>query len=192
MRNIENIYTDYNGLVDEITEEAIKNRIKQFQAEMQAFIDSNKLQDKVFIHQMALNHAVMDYYSDIQRLKSYQEIGHINEVKIKAYETFWLLKRRPLQLKAQLEDDKWLYINEKFLLARIASFILRDNINIPLTKEKKEAFTNFSNNWSCLIVSDPCSLNITGNFRKREARKKEFHPIFVSAPNPFGLAADLY
>ena len=55
MRNIENIYTDYNGLVDEITEEAIKNRIKQFQAEMQAFIDSNKLQDKVFIHQMALN-----------------------------------------------------------------------------------------------------------------------------------------
>ena len=66
-----------------------------------------------------------------------------NEVKIKAYETFWLLKRRPLQLKAQLEDDKWLYINEKFLLARIASFILRDNINIPLTKEKKEAFTNF-------------------------------------------------
>ena len=143
MRNIENIYTDYNGLVDEITEEAIKNRIKQFQAEMQAFIDSNKLQDKVFIHQMALNHAVMDYYSDIQRLKSYQEIGHINEVKIKAYETFWLLKRRPLQLKAQLEDDKWLYINEKFLLARIASFILRDNINIPLTKEKKEAFTNF-------------------------------------------------
>ena len=143
MRNIENIYTDYNGLVDEITEEAIKNRIKQFQAEMQAFIDSNKLQDKVFIHQMALNHAVMDYYSDIQRLKSYQEIGHINEVKIKAYETFWLLKRRPLQLKAQLEDDKWLYINEKFLLARIDSFILRDNINIPLTKEKKEAFTNF-------------------------------------------------
>ena len=123
MRNIENIYTDYNGLVDEITEEAIKNRIKQFQAEMQAFIDSNN--------------------SDIQRLKSYQEIGHINEVKIKAYETFWLLKRRPLQLKAQLEDDKWLYINEKFLLARIASFILRDNINIPLTKEKKEAFTNF-------------------------------------------------
>ena len=75
MRNIENIYTDYNGLVDEITEEAIKNRIKQFQAEMQAFIDSNKLQDKVFIHQMALNHAVMDYYSDIQRLKSYQEIA---------------------------------------------------------------------------------------------------------------------
>ena len=82
MRNIANIYTDYNGLVDEITEEAIKNRIKQLQAEMQAFIDSNKLQDKVFIHQMALNHAVMDYYSDIQRLKSYQEIGHINEVKI--------------------------------------------------------------------------------------------------------------
>ena len=36
MRNIENIYTDYNGLVDEITEEAIKNRIKQLQTEIES------------------------------------------------------------------------------------------------------------------------------------------------------------
>ena len=42
MRNIENIYMDYSSLVDEVTEEAIKNRIKQLQAEMQALIDSNK------------------------------------------------------------------------------------------------------------------------------------------------------
>lgn len=47
MRNIENIYTDYNGLVDEITEEAIKNRIKQFQAEMQTSVYKGYKQDKI-------------------------------------------------------------------------------------------------------------------------------------------------
>ena len=47
------------------------------------------------IHEMALTHAVMDYYSDIQRLKEYQKIERVNEIKIMAYETFWLLKRKP-------------------------------------------------------------------------------------------------
>lgn len=30
-----------------------------------------------------------------------QQIEHVNEIKIKAYETFWLLKRKPLQLKVK-------------------------------------------------------------------------------------------
>lgn len=143
MRNIENTYINYDSLMKEVTEEVIENRLKQLQTEMLTFINTNQLQDVVFIHKMALNHAVMDYFSDIQRLKSYQQIEHINEVKIKAYETFWLLKRRPLQLKAQLDNDKWFYVNEKFLLARLAGFMLRDNINVPLTKENAEAFKNY-------------------------------------------------
>ena len=32
-------------------------------------------------------------------------VEHVNEIKIKAYETFWLLKRKPIQLKVQLEED---------------------------------------------------------------------------------------
>ena len=143
MRNIENIYTDYGELMGKVSEEVVENRLKQLYMEMDTFIKSNKLEDKVFVHQMALNHAVMDYFSDIQRLKDYQGITHINDVKIKAYETFWLLKRRPLQLKEQLEDDKWLHVNEKFLLARLAAFMLREDINMPLTKQKKESFTKY-------------------------------------------------
>ena len=143
MRNIENTYVTYDKLVTEIGEEVIENRLMQLQYEMQEFIKSNDLSDKVFIHEMALTHAVMDYFSDIQRLKEYHEIEHANEMKIKAYETYWILKRKPLQLKAQLEDDKWLYINEKFLLTRLASFMLGEKINIPLNGEKKIVLMNF-------------------------------------------------
>ena len=124
MLNIENTYITYDELVKEETKEVIEERLKQLYTEMSSFIKENGLQDIVFIQEMALNHAVMDYFSDIQRLKDYQKIEHINEVKIKAYETYWLLKRKPLQLKAQLEEDKWLYVNEKFLMARLAAFML--------------------------------------------------------------------
>lgn len=143
MRNIENTYVKYDKLVEEIGEDIIKNRLMQLQYEMQEFLSSNGLTDKVFIQEMALNHAVMDYFSDIQRLKEYHEIEHANEIKIKAYETYWLLKRKPLQLKEQLKDDKWLYVNEKFLLTRLVSFMLGEKINIPLNGEKKTVLMNF-------------------------------------------------
>lgn len=76
-------------------------------------------------------------------MKEYQKIEHVNEIKIKAYETFWLLKRKPIQLKAQLEDDRMLYVNEKFLLTRLTSFMLGENRNMPLVEEKRLAYTNY-------------------------------------------------
>ncbi len=143
MLNIENTYTNYDKLVADIGEEVIENRIWQISEEMELFIKEYELQDIAYIHTMALTHAVMDYFSDIDRLKTYQEIEHINDIKIKAYETFWLLKRKPIQLLKQLEEDRFLYVNEKFLLARLTSFMLGENGTMPLVEEKGIAFKNF-------------------------------------------------
>mgnify|MGYP003300361729 CR=1 FL=1 len=145
MNNIENTYIRYDELVSSVGEELIESRIRQISQEMLDFLKVNELEDVAYIHEMALTHAVMDYLSDVQRLKDYQKIEHINEIKIKAYETFWLLKRKPLQLKKQLEEDKFLYVNEKFLLSRLTSFMLAEDINKPLVGEKGTAFKNFLN-----------------------------------------------
>ncbi len=53
------------------------------------------------------------------------------------------MKRKPLQLKKQIEDDKLLYVNEKFLLTRLTSFMLGDKINMPLIGNKQAAFKNY-------------------------------------------------
>lgn len=145
MNNIENTYVNYDKLMSIIGEDVIESRIEQISQEILDFLDTNDLNEVAYINTMALTHAIMDYFSDIQRLKDYQEIEHINEVKIKAYETYWLLKRKPIQLKEQIDDDRNLYVNEKFLLSRLASFMLGDNINTPLVGEKGIAFKNFLN-----------------------------------------------
>lgn len=145
MNNIENTYANYDELVSIIGEDVIKSRIEQISQEMLDFLNINDLNKVAYINKMALTHAIMDYFSDIQRLKDYQEIEHVNDIKIKAYETFWLLKRKPLQLKEQIDDDRLLYVNEKFLLTRLASFMLGDNINKPLVGDKGKAFKNFLN-----------------------------------------------
>ena len=123
MNNIENTYVNYDKLMSIIGEDVIESRIEQISQEILDFLDTNDLNEVAYINTMALTHAIMDYFSDIQRLKDYQEIEHINEVKIKAYETYWLLKRKPIQLKEQIDDDRNLYVNEKFLLSRLASLI---------------------------------------------------------------------
>lgn len=143
MKHIENTYISYDELVDIVGAEVIESRVQQISQEMVEFLKVRELADVAYIHQMALAHAVMDYFSDIQRLKDYQKIKHINEIKIKAYETYWLLQRKPIQLKAQLEDDRMLYVNEKFLLTRLTSFMLGKDINMPLVDEKGVAFKNY-------------------------------------------------
>ncbi len=145
MNNIENTYINYDELIAIVGEEVIESRIKQICQEMQDFLSANNLEQVAFVHHMALTHAIMDYFSDIQRLKDYHHIEHVNEIKIKAYETFWLLERKPLQLKEQIEDDKILYVNEKFLLTRLTSFILGEEINMPIVGGKSIAFKNFLN-----------------------------------------------
>ncbi len=143
MHNIENTYVSYDELVSVVGKEEIESRIRQISGEMLDFLNAMDLSDVAYVHEMALTHAVMDYYSDIQRLKEYQKIERVNEIKIKAYETFWLLKRKPIQLMKQLEDDKMLYVNEKFLLTRLTSFMLGEDMNIPLVEDKKKAYTNY-------------------------------------------------
>lgn len=143
MINIENTYVKYDELVAVVGQEVIESRIKQISLEMLEFLKINNLEQVAYIHEMALTHAIMDYFSDIQRLKDYHQIEHVNEVKIKAYETFWLLKRKPLQLKEQIDDDRLLYVNEKFLLTRLTSFMLGNEINMPIVGEKSIAFKNF-------------------------------------------------
>lgn len=143
MKNIENTYVNYEELVSKVTKEKIQNRIEQIGKEMLDFLRDNDLLEIAYVHDMALTHAIMDYFSDIQRLKEYQKIEHVNEIKIKAYETFWLLKRKPIQLKVQLEDDRMLYVNEKFLLTRLTSFMLGENRNMSLVEEKRLAYTNY-------------------------------------------------
>lgn len=102
MNNIENTYVRYDDLVSVVGQDVIESRIQQISQEMLDFLEINSLEQVAYIHQMALTHAIMDYFSDVQRLKDYQQIEHINDIKIKAYETFWLLKRKPLQLKEQM------------------------------------------------------------------------------------------
>jgi hypothetical protein len=94
----------------------IPNRFSTYLRQMQDVINKCCIGDAVRIDEDLLALAILDYFEDIARLKDFQDISYINEQKIYSYGTYWLLRRKPVQLTRQV-DDKYIHINEKVVLA---------------------------------------------------------------------------
>lgn len=144
MKNIENVYANYDEIIHEFGEGVVRSRFDQVYEEMRLFIKNQAMDNVVKINEEILMQALLDYFSDVYRLKIYHKIKYINSIKIKAYETFWLIQRKPIQIVAdKLEDDRMIYINEKFVLSRLVCYILGTQIDQPIVEEKQKAFQSF-------------------------------------------------
>ena len=79
--NIENIYTGYDDIVAEFTEAGIKDTITTLLKEIEMFTKSLGIYNDVHVEDVILTHAVLDYYSDVSRLKQFHKITTINKIK---------------------------------------------------------------------------------------------------------------
>lgn len=144
MNNIESVYSDYGELMGEFSEDVIRNRYAFLYKECGEFLKSLELQDAVEVNEVLLMHAVLDYFSDVSRLKKFHHINHINEIKVIAYESFWILRRKPLQVVKECGDSDFLaFVNEKFVFSRIAAFLVEDRMDQVLREADKKAFLNY-------------------------------------------------
>lgn len=110
----------------EIIEEFVKTkkfekRYTSLLSDMLEYISKSECTDKVFVNEMVLGYAIIDYFEDIRRLKKFHGVDHINSIKIVSYTAYWLLRRKPIQIKEL--DKELLYINEYFVLAYILDFL---------------------------------------------------------------------
>jgi len=145
MNNID-VYSDtcgYRDLINEFGREKIEKRLEMLLDILKNFIDKFNYKDKVKINELTLIHTVFDYFADISRLKSFHHIEKVNKVKILAYESYWFLRRKPLQ---QLENnEEILYVNERFILTRIIEFLTdeKDKENLLLHEKKMRFFQRY-------------------------------------------------
>lgn len=116
----------------------VKERYTHILTQIQDILEAMGILDKVSINTIILGKAVLDYFEDIDKLKKYEGIEHINVDKIYGYETFWLLRRSPIQYADNQEiDPKYLHINEKVFVAIMVAKMLREqNIKIDDCGEK--------------------------------------------------------
>ena len=55
----------------------------------------------------------------------------------------WLLRRKPLQVVTQRQNDFLAFINEKFVFSRLAAFLVRNRKDQVLREQDKKAFMNY-------------------------------------------------
>jgi hypothetical protein len=124
---IKSNYIEYTEVVNHFSEEKITQRYLRLLDSAKTFIENMGYNDYVVCNETLLMLAVLGYFSDIIRLKNFHKIGKANEIKICAYETAWLLKRKPLQIKDS-NEQKYAFCNEQFAYSQIV-FLLENGCN---------------------------------------------------------------
>lgn len=135
---------DYKFLIEKFSKPVIENRYKTIYDFISTYIESNELQEKVLISLDLLNNAVIDYFTDIYRLKEFQDIDLTNMAKIYSYTAYWLLRRKVIQIKAENATEDLSFVNEEMVATYIFSFLFDTNVYIVDSKEND--FKEFQKN----------------------------------------------
>ena len=126
MEKIAAVYDSYDSVVRKFGRRNIELRIAELLSVAKTFLETMSLgAEKVKIDGMLLACAVMDYYSDIMRLESFHPVEKVNKYKIVAYEVYWWLRRKPIQLLSEATSDA-VFINEKFAVSLIVALFHLD------------------------------------------------------------------
>ena len=153
MDKITQNYEPYSDIISEFTEEKIQRRFQDLYAAIEAFLEEFEIREEVRINSYALQHAVLDYFTDISRLKKFHKIDRINIYKIMAYELSWILRRKPIQViidEDELEDrskaETLVFINEKFVLSYITDFftyLIGQDFYVTMNSPNKDSFDGY-------------------------------------------------
>ncbi|KAA6344980.1 hypothetical protein EZS27_007405 [termite gut metagenome] len=127
---------NYDFLVKEFGEEKIKKRYEYLYSKMEEFVKTLEYKD-VQINVSILNQVLLDYFTDIYRTKEFHDIKKVNKRKIVAYQTYWILRRKPLQIM-RTTSSKDIFINERFVMSYLTQEFLVPAINVPLADKNVE------------------------------------------------------
>ena len=124
----------------------IVSRYIQILRMIHAFINSKGIAQITTIDTTMLKTAIYDYFVDIARIKEFHPITRTNHQKIYSYEAYWILKRKPIQVKTVFSGSE--FINELF----IAAFILALMFNEKKIETGKRKQHNTLEDFQSLLI----------------------------------------
>lgn len=146
MNRIRSFYSDYHDVIDSFGESKISNRYEFLYMEIQKFIDRIGANDKLLLNERLLAHSVFEYFEDIGKLKSAHDMMHANEPKVVAYTSYWLLRRKPIQLiDSEDESEALVFANEKYVLSFIIYSLIGEKESEPIEESRLGVYKAFLN-----------------------------------------------
>lgn len=138
---------DYKDILLDFGREKIEKRYTILHEYLLEFIKRHKYEEKVHIADSVLNQAVIDYFTDIYRLKQFHHIEAVNYLKIHAYTAYWILRRKPLQIiKDDIEDVELAFVNERFVTSYLIQYLRGNNVEVTIAESERVIYYEFVKN----------------------------------------------
>lgn len=134
----------YQYLISKFGKEKIASRFDFVNNILEEYIKQNRYEERVVISKNLVEHIVVDYFVDIDRLKEFQEIKFVNEIKIYSYLSYWMLRHKPLQIIASDGQDDLVFVNEECVADFLCSFLFTKPDNVPFIAEQKPQIDEFT------------------------------------------------
>lgn len=130
MKNIKAEFVDYSEIIDIVGEERINERLCALHDIYGKFLIETGFHDKedISLNDRVLMHSILDYFTDITRLKSFHDIDLVNQDKIISYEISWMLRRKPIQI-IRADREELVYVNEKFALEILVNHLTAGTVD---------------------------------------------------------------
>lgn len=133
----------YSEIVDYFGEGKVADRYRFLYDKIKEYIRERNQEGKLIIQEGILQQMVMDYFADIYRLKEFHKIDKADIKKILAYEAYWILRRKPIQIAPGITDSRLVFANEGFVTVFLAHELLYPEEAEPLSPEEEENFLEF-------------------------------------------------
>lgn len=138
---------NYQKLIQDIGKDNFDSRFAQILNQINDFLEEAGYNDTVQCNERILYHVLLDYYSDIARLKEFHDIKDTKTDKIIAYLIFWIIRRKPIQLGEFSEHEKDIFVNERFACYMLINECLlqpeNDMIGAKLGNEEMDKFEKY-------------------------------------------------
>lgn len=106
--------SDYSDLINKFGIKEFKTRFEEIRKSAEDFLEKSGFERTVYCNERILSQLLLDYYSDIDRLKDFHNIERARTEKIFAYKISWIIRRKPLQYKDNFLDEIDVFVNERF------------------------------------------------------------------------------
>lgn len=127
MNDLNNRFFDYNEFIEGEKEQKFKERLTELVKSANSFIEEAGYSGYVECNERIMINVLIDYYTDIYRLKDFHEIELVRTEKITAYTIAWIVKRKPLQFVKYPEKERDIFVNERFAAFLMINECLSDD-----------------------------------------------------------------
>ena len=134
---------DYNYIIERVGRQKFRERLDEMIASADQYIQEAGYGEHVACNERIMLNVLLDYFADIFRLKDFHGIENTRTEKIFAYTAAWIVKRKPLQFIHETDDEKDIFVNERFAVFLILNECLLCGEKKFVSQENREKLDEY-------------------------------------------------